>query len=155
VEALRERFHFPGMAVLQFAFGTDPQAPTFRPHNYPRDVVAYSGTHDNDTTMGWWTASGAGSSTRSLAEIERERAYAKAYLNTEGREINWDFIRSIVSSVAHTAVIPLQDVLGLGSEARMNTPSTTSGNWKWRFRAGELTSAHSSRLKELTQLYDR
>jgi 4-alpha-glucanotransferase len=155
VEALRERFHFPGMAVLQFAFGTDLQAPTFRPHNYPRDVVAYTGTHDNDTTIGWWTASGAGSSTRSLADIERERAYAKAYLNTGGSEINWDFIRAIVSSVAHTAVIPLQDVLGLGSEARMNTPSTTSGNWKWRFQAGELTSAHSSRLKELTQLYDR
>ena len=155
VEALRERFHFPGMAVLQFAFGTDPQAPTFRPHNYPHDVIAYTGTHDNDTTIGWWTASGAGSSTRSLADIERERAYAKAYLNTDGREINWDFIRSIVSSVAHTAVIPLQDVLGLGSEARMNTPSTTSGNWKWRFRAGEFTSAHSARLKELTQLYDR
>ena len=155
VEQLRERFHFPGMAVLQFAFGTDPQAPTFRPHNYPRDVVAYTGTHDNDTTIGWWTSSGAGSSTRSLEEIGIERAFAKAYLNTDGREMNWAFIRAVLSSVANTALIPLQDVLGLGSEARMNTPSTTKGNWKWRFRAGELTSEHSNRLKELNRLYDR
>ena len=77
VEALRNQFGFPGMAILQFAFGTDPQAPDFRPHNYPRNLVVYTGTHDNDTTVGWWTG-GAGHSTRSHEDIERERDYARA-----------------------------------------------------------------------------
>ena len=155
VERLRCDFDFPGMAVLQFAFGTDPQAPTFRPHNYPREIVAYTGTHDNDTTMGWWSSAGAGASTRSLEDIQREREFAKAYLNAEGREMNWVFIRAVLQSVADTAIVPLQDVLGLGSEARMNTPATTSGNWKWRFRAGALTSEIRARLNELSKLYDR
>jgi 4-alpha-glucanotransferase len=155
VEALRNQFDFPGMAVLQFAFGADPQAPTFRPHNYPREVVAYTGTHDNDTTIGWWTSTGAGSSTRSLDEIEREREFAKAYLNSDGSEMNWAFIRAILQSVADTAIVPLQDVLGAGSEARMNTPATMSGNWKWRFQSGALTAGIRARLSELATLYER
>ena len=155
VENLRAQFGFPGMAVLQFAFGTDPQAPTFRPHNYPREVVAYTGTHDNDTTVGWWTSKGTGSSTRSLEDIQRERDFAKSYLNTDGHEVHWAFIRAVVSSVADTAVVQLQDVLGLGSKARMNTPAVTSGNWKWRFPPGALTNDIRSRLKELSVLYDR
>jgi len=155
VESLRAKFGFPGMAVLQFAFGTDPQAPTFRPHSYPREMVAYTGTHDNDTTMGWWTATGAGSSTRSLDDIAHERDFARAYLATDGREMNWAFIRAIFQSVADTAIAPLQDVLGLGSEARMNTPATTSGNWKWRFTEGALTTEIRDRLRELSRLYDR
>lgn len=153
VENLRTRFGFPGMAVLQFAFGTDPQAPTFRPHNYPREIVAYTGTHDNDTTVGWWTSEGV--STRTADDIQREREIAKAYLNTDGREIHWDFIRAVVSSVADTAVVPLQDVLGLGSGARMNTPATTSRNWKWRFQDGALTPEIRERLNKLSSLYDR
>lgn len=155
VENLRAQFGLPGMAVLQFAFGTDPQAITFRPHNYPREIVAYTGTHDNDTTAGWWTNTGAGSSTRSLEDIQRERDYAKSYLNTDGGEIHWTFIRAVLSSVADTAIVPLQDVLGLGSEARMNTPAVMSGNWKWRFRPGVLTDEIRGRLKELCVLYDR
>ena len=155
VERLRGQFGFPGMAVLQFAFGTDPQGPSFRPHNYPREIVAYTGTHDNDTTLGWWTTTGAGSSTRSLGDIEREREFAKAYLATDGREMNWTFIRAVLSSVADTAIVPLQDVLGLGSQARMNTPATTSGNWKWRFAANALTHEIGDRLKRLAVLYDR
>jgi 4-alpha-glucanotransferase len=155
VEGLRMQFGFPGMAVLQFAFGTDPQAPSFRPHNYPREIVAYTGTHDNDTTVGWWTTTGTGSSTRSLEDIRKERDYAKSYLNTDGREIHWVFIRAVLSSVADTAVVPLQDVLGLGSEARMNTPAVMSGNWKWRFRPGDLTDEIRDRLRELCVLYDR
>jgi 4-alpha-glucanotransferase len=87
VEAIRDEFGFPGMAVLQFAFGTDSQAPTFRPHNYPRGVVAYSGTHDSDTTVGWWSSAGRGESTRSDDDIQRERDFAMRYLNTDGREI--------------------------------------------------------------------
>src|SRR4029453_12093337 len=85
VEALRERFHFPGMAILQFAFGTDPQASNFKPHNYPRNLVAYTGTHDNDTTVGWWTSGGAHSPRRE-ADLVEERASARRYLGTDGAE---------------------------------------------------------------------
>ena len=155
VEALRHQFGFPGMSVLQFAFGTDPQAPTFRPHNYPREVVAYTGTHDNDTTVGWWQSQGAGDSTRSPQDVERERGFTKAYLNTDGREIHWAFIRTIMSSVADTVIVPLQDVLGLGNEARMNLPGSTKGNWHWRCRPDAITKEMSDRLKQLTLLYDR
>ena len=155
VEGLRARFGFPGMAILQFAFGTDPQGPSFRPHNYPCEMVAYTGTHDNDTTLGWWNSVDAGASTRSLDDIRREREFAKAYLDTDGTEMNWAFIRAILASVADTAIVPLQDVLGLGSEARMNIPATMSGNWKWRFSSGALTTDHSKRLKQLVDLYGR
>jgi 4-alpha-glucanotransferase len=154
VEALRRRFHFPGMAILQFAFGTDPQARDFRPHNYPRNRVAYTGTHDNDTTVGWWT-SGVGHSTRSEGELVVERAFAKRYLGTDGAEIHWDFIRTVLASVAHTAIVPLQDVLGIGSEGRMNQPGRPSGNWRWRVRAEALTDAVADRLGTLTATYDR
>jgi 4-alpha-glucanotransferase len=155
VEALRNRFGFPGMSILQFAFGNDPQAPDFKPHNYPRNRVAYTGTHDNDTTVGWWTGSGVGGSTRTLEDIRKERAFARQYLNLDGREINWVFIRTVLASVADLAMFPLQDVLGLGSEARMNLPGTSSGNWRWRFTADMLTPAHRDRLKELSVAYDR
>src|SRR3984885_12616824 len=155
VEAIREEFGFPGMAVLQFAFGNDPQAPTFRPHNFPHEVVAYSGTHDNDTTVGWWSNKGSGDSTRSDEETQRERDFARRYLNTDGKEINWAFIRALEASVADTILIPMQDVLGLGTEARMNQPATIGGNWRWRYRAGDLKPEFAQRLKEMTELYDR
>src|SRR5512138_1613618 len=90
VEALRERFRLPGMAILQFAFGTDPQAPDFKPHNYPRNRVVYTGTHDNDTTVGWWTGD-AGHSTRSPKDIENEREQAGRYLGLDGQPIHWAF----------------------------------------------------------------
>jgi 4-alpha-glucanotransferase len=154
VEALRERFHFPGMAILQFAFGTDPQAPGFRPHNYPRNCVAYTGTHDNDTTVGWWTT-GVGHSTRSEADLVAERAFARRYLGTDGAEIHWDLIRAVLASVASTAIAPLQDVLGIGSEGRMNQPGQPSGNWRWRVRAEALTDAVADRLGTLAATYDR
>jgi 4-alpha-glucanotransferase len=155
VEALRREFGFPGMAVLQFAFGKDPQAPTFRPHAYERDTVAYTGTHDNDTVLGWW-AGGAEGSTRTAADVEEEKAFARAYLATDGREMNWVMIRALLASVADTAIVPLQDVLGLGSEARMNRPSTVGGgNWRWRFREDELRPEHGERLRVLTALYGR
>jgi 4-alpha-glucanotransferase len=155
VEAIRAEFGFPGMAVLQFAFGTDPQAPTFRPHNYPREVVAYTGTHDNDTTVGWWSSTGAGASTRSDEDIRRERDFAMRYLNTDGSQIQWAFIRALEASVADTVLIPLQDVLGLGTEARMNQPATLGGNWRWRYRSGALKPELARRLRELAELYDR
>jgi 4-alpha-glucanotransferase len=155
VEAIRKEFGFPGMAILQFAFGKDPQAPSFKPHNYPRDVVAYTGTHDNDTTIGWWSSEGAGDSTRTLEDVEVERAFARRYLATDGREMNWVLIRTLMASVAGMVLFPLQDVLGLGSEARMNTPATPSGNWRWRFRAETLTPQIARRLAELSVTYDR
>lgn len=155
VEAIRAEFGFPGMTILQFAFGNDPQAPTFRPHNYPREVVAYTGTHDCDTTIGWWTSAGRGESTRSPEDIEREHEAARKYLNTDGSEINWAFIRALEASVADTVLIPLQDVLGLGSEARMNQPATLGRNWRWRYRGEMLTPEIARRLAELTRLYER
>lgn len=155
VEAIREEFGFPGMAVLQFAFGTDPQAPTFRPHNFPREVVAYTGTHDNDTTVGWWSSRGTGDSTRSEEDIRREREFAKRYLNTDGAEIQWTFIRALEASVADTVLIPMQDVLGLGTEARMNQPATLGGNWRWRCRREAVPPEIAARLRELAELYDR
>jgi 4-alpha-glucanotransferase len=155
VEAIRNRFAFPGMSILQFAFGNDPQAPDFKPHNYPRNRVAYTGTHDNDTTVGWWTSTGGGDSTRTPEDIRKERAFARLYLDPAQREINWVFIRAVLASVADLAIFPLQDVLGLGSEARMNVPGTCSGNWRWRLTPDLLTAAHRERLKELSIAYDR
>ena len=155
VEALRKRFGFPGMAVLQFAFGSDPQASKFLPHDYVRNLVVYTGTHDNDTTMGWWTSAGVHDSTRTQGEIRREREFAQKYLCANDHEINWAFIRAVLGSVADTAIVPLQDVLGLGSEARMNLPATPSGNWRWRYTSDMLTERVRERLKELTTLYQR
>jgi 4-alpha-glucanotransferase len=152
---LRDRFGFPGMGILQFAFGNDAQSPDFRPHNYHRNFVVYTGTHDNDTALGWWTSEGKGDSTRTQDDIRREKDFALNYLGTNGKEMNWVMIRAILASVADMAIIPLQDVLGLGSEARMNLPARPSGNWQWRFTWNRLTRKRRARLKELTELYDR
>ncbi len=154
VEAIRKRFDFPGMAILQFAFGNDPQGPSFRPHNYERNLVAYTGGHDNDTTVGWWT-SGTADSTRSEEDLRRERAFAGKYLNLRGEEIQWAMIRALMASVADTVLIPMQDVLGLGSEARMNRPGRMDGNWRWRYEWSELRPEMVQRLRMLTESYER
>src|SRR5262249_49353363 len=114
----------------------------------------YTGTHDNDTTVGWWTG-GVGASTRAPEEVEAERAFAAKYLATDGAEIHWSFIRAILASVADVAIAPLQDVLGLGNEARMNVPGRPGGNWRWRYRPQALSEAVRERLRELTTLYGR
>jgi 4-alpha-glucanotransferase len=155
VEDIRREFGFPGMAILQFAFGNDPQAPTFKPHNYVHDLVAYTGTHDNDTVVGWWTSSGIGDSTRTVEDVAKEHAHARAYLGFKDDPIHWVLIRGIISSVSNTAIVPAQDILGLGSEARMNLPGTSSGNWKWRMKPGAITAEIAARLKEMVSLYDR
>jgi 4-alpha-glucanotransferase len=155
VEALREQFELPGMAILQFAFGTDPASPGFRPHNYPRRLVAYTGTHDNDTTVGWWTSTGEDDSTRTRADVEAERDVCRRYLGTDGTEIHWAFIRALYASVADVVVVPLQDVLGLGSEARMNLPGRPSGNWRWRCPRNALSPKIASRLLDFAELYGR
>jgi 4-alpha-glucanotransferase len=154
VEAMRNRFSFPGMAILQFAFGTDPQGPSFRPHNYHHNLVAYTGGHDNDTTVGWWT-SGIGDSTRNDQELREEYEYASRYLNLRGERIQWAMMRALLASVADTVLLPLQDVLGLGSEARMNVPGRMSGNWLWRYEKEQLRPDMIKRLRALTKLYDR
>jgi len=158
VEAIRKRFDYPGMAILQFAFSTDPQAPTFRPHNYEQQLVAYTGGHDNDTMFGWWR-SGVAQSTRSQTDVKKEYADAQNYFgfsaNEFDREVNWIFIREVMKSVANTVLFPMQDVLGLGSEARMNTPGTLGGNWTWRLGANSLRAADQSRLKLLAEIFER
>jgi 4-alpha-glucanotransferase len=154
VVALREGFGFPGMRILQFGFGSDSKNIDL-PHNYVPNVVAYTGTHDNDTTVGWFESVAGEGSTRTAEQIERERKFCMDYLNTDGEEIHWDFIRGVLASVANTAIIPLQDLLGFGTEARMNLPNSTEGNWAWRYKSGALTDQIGARLKDLTQLYGR
>jgi 4-alpha-glucanotransferase len=154
VEALRERFGYPGMSILQFAFG-DGEANDFQPHTFPRERVVYTGTHDNDTTLGWWNSSGEGDSTRTTEDVAREKEHALRYLDADGREMNWTLIRTALASVANTVLIPLQDVLGLGSEARMNLPGRPSGNWRFRFSWDQLTPDLTRRLRALVDLYER
>jgi 4-alpha-glucanotransferase len=154
VVALREDFGFPGMRILQFGFGSDAKNMDL-PHNYERNVVAYTGTHDNDTTVGWFLSVAGEGSTRTAKQIERERTFALKYLNSSGKEIHWDFIRGLLASVANTAIVPLQDVLGLDTSARMNLPNSTVGNWAWRYIPEVLTDEIAARLKEITQLYGR
>lgn len=141
VLALRDRFDLPGLRVLQFAFGSDGQAESFLPHNYPRRCVAYAGTHDNDTSAGWF-----GGSSR---PDERERALR--YMKSDGREFPLDMIRTILASTADTAIVTAQDLLGLGSEARMNLPGSSSGQWRWRLRPGQLEDAAAARLRAMTE----
>lgn len=139
VLALREQFQLPGMRVLQFAFGGGEDNP-FLPHNYVANCVAYTGTHDNSTTVGWWEA---------LPQHERENVMR--YLNTDGRDINWAMIAALQASIANTVVFPLQDVMGLNDEHRMNFPGKLEGNWSWRFRWDDLKPEDAVRLHNLTQ----
>jgi 4-alpha-glucanotransferase len=148
VLALRDRWGFPGMRILQFAFLNDWHEDPFKPHNLIPNCVVYTGTHDNDTTLGWFRA--MGEDTQTAEQRRAERARALRYLNSDGKEIHWDFIRAAVSSLADTAIFPLQDALGLGSEARMNVPSRAENNWRWRFLPRQLTPEISARLRELS-----
>ncbi|WP_394829742.1 4-alpha-glucanotransferase [Pendulispora albinea] len=156
VRALRDSFGLPGSRVLQFAFGIDPQASTFLPHVYPRRAVVYTGTHDNDTTVGWFNEAGGGESTRPPEQVEKERRAALGYLGAaDGTNIHWDMIRMVQLSVANTAIVPMQDLLGLGSESRMNRPGQATGNWEWRFQKSDLTHELADRLGSLTRTYGR
>jgi 4-alpha-glucanotransferase len=155
VEELRDQFQLPGMRILQFAFGDDPKSHDYRPHNFVPNSAVYTGTHDNDTTVGWFQSQAGIGTTRSAEQIAREREFTLRYLQSDGREIHWDMIRAAVASVARLAVYPMQDVLGLGSEARMNLPSTSRGNWRWRMSPDALTPAHEQRLALLAETYDR
>jgi 4-alpha-glucanotransferase len=141
VIALRERFDLPGLRVLQFAFGTDGQSAEFLPHNYPRRCVAYSGTHDNDTTRGWLESSSR--------PDERERALR--YLQSDRSAPHWDMLKAVLGSTADTAILTAQDLLGLDGSARMNLPGSASGNWRWRLKPGQLDDGVASRLRTMTE----
>jgi 4-alpha-glucanotransferase len=144
VEELRDKFDFPGMKVLQFAFGSGADNP-YLPFNYPRNCVVYTGTHDNDTTVGWW---------HNTSEDDRRRLWE--YLGCMSDQgIHWDLIRVAFRSVANCAIVPLQDFLGLGSEARMNTPGQPENNWAWRYRSEVLTDELRDRLCHYVAVYGR
>jgi 4-alpha-glucanotransferase len=154
VEELRDGFGFPGMRILQFAFGGNTDNHHL-PHNYIKNCVAYTGTHDNDTTVGWFNSKAGSSSTRNAAQIKREREFCLNYLKSDGKEIHWDFIRTVWESVANTAITPMQDLLGLGNEARMNLPASSSGNWYWQCKDGDFSDEIGQRLRGLTEVYGR
>ena len=152
VEELRKELALPGMVVLQFAFGADG---THRPCNYVRELVSFTGTHDNNTTCGWWKElrQSAKEKPRSPARAEMERT--KSFVQSEGREICWSFIQAVMTSVADVAMIPMQDVLELGSNSRMNTPGRAKGNWGWRYVDDAITPGLVKRLNELTEVSGR
>jgi len=143
VISLREILGFPGMNVLQFAFENDPSN-VYLPHNYKRNSVVYTATHDNQTTIGWFAS-----------RPEEERRAIQQYLGHDGADIAWDLIRLALSSVADTAILTMQDVLRLGDEARMNVPGQALGNWSWRCEEHQLTLELAHGLRELTWLYGR
>ncbi|NNE98185.1 MAG: 4-alpha-glucanotransferase [Pyrinomonadaceae bacterium] len=154
VEKLRDGFGFPGMRILQFAFGGDTQNIDL-PHNYIPNCVAYTGTHDNDTTVGWFLSEAGAGSTRDAAEIAKEQEFCLKYLNSDGKEIHWDFVRAAWASVANTTIAPMQDLLGIGTEARMNLPASESNNWQWRCEKGCFSLEIIDRLRGLTEIYGR
>ena len=155
VVALRDHFNLPGIRVEQFAFGSDPMKDTFTPESYSRNCVAYTGTHDNDTVVGWFNSVAGEGSTRSAEQIQAERKEALAYFGGDGSEIHLDFIRSLYISECGAAVVPIQDVLGLGSEARMNTPGRASGSWRWRLQSFDSIKSAMKRLGYLTSATQR
>ncbi|BCR06037.1 4-alpha-glucanotransferase [Desulfuromonas versatilis] len=143
VEALRERFALPGMKILQFAFGSGAGNP-YLPHNLPRHCVVYTGTHDNNTTAGWW---------QGLSRAEREGV--RGYLGSDCRDIAHELMRLAMASVADLCIFPLQDVLGLEEQARMNTPGKSRGNWGWRLLPGAFTGERQKGLRALAEVYGR
>ncbi len=143
VERIRDQFGFPGMKILQFAFGGERKS-AFLPHNYDHNCVVYTGTHDNETTVGWFG---------NISEEERD--HVRRYLARDGHDISWDLIRLAYSSAANVAIATMQDLMKLGNDARMNFPSVESGNWQWRYRPEMLTSEIAERLREITELYMR
>jgi len=147
VYEVMERFQFPGMKVLLFAFGDDDPMHPFLPHTYPRNCVAYTGTHDNNTLRGWFE--------NEASLKEKRRLFRYLYREPPADEIHWEMIRLVMMSVADMAVFPMQDILGLGQDARMNRPATPLGNWTWRLVPGQITPAVEDTLSMMTETYGR
>lgn len=144
VEKLRDQFSFPGMKILQFAFESEEES-TYLPHQFTTtNCVCYTGTHDNNTSMGWY---------QNATEKQRDRV--RRYMNTDGGAVHLDFIRTCLGSIAAFAIFPMQDVLGLGEEARMNVPGAAGGNWSWRYEKESLNDGLAAYLRSLTHLYGR
>ena len=143
VEKLRDSLHYPGMKILQFAFDNVKEN-DYLPYMYPENCVCYTGTHDNDTTVGWY---------QKATEASRDKV--RRYMSCDGSNIHWDFMKTAISSTARYAIFPLQDVLGYGSDCRMNTPGSASGNWSWRFTEHVLTADLAKALRTTCELYGR
>lgn len=152
---LKEMFNIPGMKILQMSFGKDESLNGSIPALDQKNIVVYTGTHDNDTSIGWFRAKSGKGNTQTTEEIAVERKQALTLLGTDGSEINWDFISYALNSKSNTAIIPLQDILGLDSKARMNIPGTIKGNWEWRFQKDQLTKPIMKRMKILTEESNR
>jgi 4-alpha-glucanotransferase len=159
VKRLRDDFGFPGMGVLEFSFSPDPGAESSRPHRYPINSVVYTGTHDNDTAAGWFGGPPDDASTDSRARYERERAFAIAYFGLDPAgspaELAWGFVREALKSHAVLAIVPMQDLLGQGREARMNRPGIAEGNWGYRLLPGQASAELAARVRALVELYGR
>jgi len=153
VTELREQFGLPGMRILQFAFGQGDDGLIYRPHSYDPNTFVYTGTHDNDTVQGW-LESGQGRRPNRQARASAAKAWDYAG-HVQDEPFHWAMIRLALSSVARTAIFPVQDVLGLGGDARMNMPGTAFGNWSWRLQPKALTASSARRLLELNDRYDR
>jgi 4-alpha-glucanotransferase len=147
VKEVMDRFGFPGMRVLQFAFGEDSPTHSYLPHNFISNTIVYTGTHDNNTAKGWFE--------NETTPREKKRIFRYLGKEASSEQLPAELIRLAMMSVANTVIIPAQDVLGLGEEARMNRPSTSSGNWEWRLLPDQLTTAHAETLLELTTIYGR
>ncbi len=144
VYQLRRALGLPGMIILQFAFNPSDRS-TYLPYRHHRELVVYTGTHDNNTTRGWWEEDAAGD----------ERDFARRYMSSDGHEIHWDMVRLAMASVARLAIVPHQDLVGLGSEARMNRPGVAEGNWRWRLTRAMLAPDIRERLAQLVWVYGR
>jgi 4-alpha-glucanotransferase len=156
---LRDDFQLPGMRILQFAFGNDTRANAFLPHRFVPNTVAYTGTHDNDTFVGWFADQGSRSGPRSARQASKERRAATQYLLGPGAEQqlaepHWQAVRAVYASAANTVIVPLQDLLGLDNSARMNSPGSAEGNWEWRL-AGALPRSLARRLRDFTATFGR
>ena len=146
VRVLRDACGLPGMTILQFAFGGDADN-LYLPHNLIANAVIYPGTHDNNTTLGWYREA-----------TSKEQEHVRNYLRVDGREIGWDFVRTAYAAVSRLAVIPIQDLLSLGGDARFNTPGVASGNWQWRYSESQLQTLHdqtATYLMYLGKIYGR
>ncbi|MEJ2066367.1 MAG: 4-alpha-glucanotransferase, partial [Deltaproteobacteria bacterium] len=147
VREVMQHFELPGMKVLLFAFGEDNPMHPYLPHTYEKNTVVYTGTHDNNTVRGWFE--------REAKPKDKKRLFRYLGRKTSPQEIPWELIRLAMMSVANLAIIPMQDILGLGAEARMNRPATGDGNWEWQLVPGELTPALVEKLRAMTQIYGR
>lgn len=152
VHALRHRFALPGMRILLFAFD-DPNGSDYLPHRYERNTAVYTGTHDNDTAVGWYTAPAPSREQAAWHHASRDRALR--YLGSDGHRFHWDLMRVAFQSVANTAIVPAQDLLGLSSDSRMNVPGTVAKNWLFRLTPGELDDSVLAELADLTSATER